>query len=203
MTIHITDENHTNDLYHVKHELEAYRLVVGVPWSDQKLNMIAIVQEFGTTIYPKNKSVLIIPMKEAQGRRPADIQGLFRPRPPHNHVLAVADKSQPYGMRVMFILKDKVVIPKRPFLRFCINHNADKWAKDAANLTFEAMMGRITPHDVFESLGKTATEDLKRTIKEFSDPHNAPLTVANKGFDDPLIETGKLRDSIMWILERR
>lgn len=203
MSIQINYQNGIPHALDVLSRLQENRVVVGVPWSDTKLNMIAIVQEFGTTIYPKNTSVLIIPTKEAQGRKPKDITGLFRPKPPHNHVLAVADQSQPYGMRIMFILKDKVVIPKRPFLRFTRNHNLQKWADLAAREVNRAMLGQISVKDVYQSIGEMAVNDLKDEIKQFKDPHNAPLTVANKGFDDPLIETGKLRDSIIWILERR
>lgn len=36
----------------------------------------------------------------------------------------------------------------------------------------------------------------KLTILEFDTPPNAPLTIKNKGFDDPLIHTGKLVRSI-------
>lgn len=196
------DFNHLTSGIEQLEKLQTVRLSIGVPWTNQRLNMIALVNEYGADIKPKNKACLIIPTKEAKGRKPGEIANLFRPKPPHNHVLAVPDKSQPYGMRVMFILKDEVHIPPRPFLRYTFDHYLDNWTELAADLAFKVFVGEINYQDVFPVLGDAVVEDIKRTIKEFSEPKNAPLTIANKGFDDPLIEKGELRDSIHWITER-
>lgn len=196
------DFNHLTSGIEQLEKLQSVRLSIGVPWTNSRLNMIALVNEYGADIKPKNKACLIIPTKEAKGRKPGEIANLFRPRPPHNHVLAVPDKSQPYGMRVMFILKDEVHIPPRPFLRYTFDHYLDNWTELAADLAFKVFVGEINYRDVFPVLGDAVVKDIKRTIKEFSKPKNAPLTIANKGFDDPLIEKGELRDSIHWITER-
>lgn len=196
------DFNHLTSGIEQLEKLQSVRLSIGVPWTNQRLNMIALVNEYGADIKSKNKAYLTIPTKEAKGRKPGEIANLFRPKPPHNHVLAVPDKSQPYGMRIMFILKDEVHIPPRPFLRYTFDHYLDNWTELAADLAFKVFVGEINYQDVFPVLGDAVVEDIKRTIKEFSDPKNAPLTIANKGFDDPLIEKGELRDSIHWITER-
>ncbi len=196
------DFNHLTSGIEQLEKLQTVRLSIGVPWTNQHLNMIALVNEYGADIKPKNKAYLIIPTKEAKGRKPGQIQGLFRPKGQHNHVLAVPDKSQPYGMRVMFILKDEVHIPPRPFLRYTFDHYLDNWTELAADLAFKVFVGEINYQDVFPVLGDAIVKDIQRTIKEFSEPKNAPLTIANKGFDDPLIEKGELRDSIHWITER-
>lgn len=196
------DFNHLTSGIEQLEKLQTVRLSIGVPWTNQRLNMIALVNEYGADIKPKNKACLIIPTKEAKGRKPGEIANLFRPKPPHNHVLAVPDKSQPYGMRVMFILKDEVHIPPRPFLRYTFDHYLDNWTELAADLAFKVFVGEINYQDTFPILGDAIVKDIKRTIKEFSEPKNAPLTIANKGFDDPLIEKGELRDSIHWITER-
>ena len=196
------DFNHLTSGIEQLEKLQSVRLSIGVPWTNQRLNMIALVNEYGADIKPKNKAYLTIPTKEAKGRKPGEIANLFRPKPPHNHVLAVPDKSQPYGMRIMFILKDEVHIPPRPFLRYTFDHYLDNWTELAADLAFKVFVGEINYQDVFPVLGDAVVEDIKRTIKELSEPKNAPLTIANKGFDDPLIKKGELRDSIHWITER-
>ncbi|KAL3949386.1 hypothetical protein [Lentilactobacillus hilgardii] len=196
------DFNHLTSGIEQLEKLQTVRLSIGVPWTNQRLNMIALVNEYGADIKPKNKACLIIPTKEAKGRKPGEIANLFRPKPPHNHVLAVPDKSQPYGMRIMFILKDEVHIPPRPFLRYTFDHYLDNWTELAADLAFKVFIREINYQDTFPILGDAIVKDIKRTIKEFSEPKNAPLTIANKGFDDPLIEKGELRDSIHWITER-
>lgn len=196
------DFNHLTSGIEQLEKLQTVRLSIGVPWTNQRLNMISLVNEYGADIKPKNKAYLIIPTKEAKGRKPGEIANLFRPKPPHNHVLAVPDKSQPYGMRVMFILKDEVHIPPRPFLRYTFDHYLDNWTELAADLAFKVFIREMSYQDTFSILGDAIVKDIKRTIKEFSEPKNAPLTIANKGFDDPLIEKGELRDSIHWITER-
>ncbi len=196
------DFNHLTSGIEQLEKLQSVRLSIGVPWTNSRLNMIALVNEYGADIKPKNKACLIIPTKEAKGRKPGEIANLFRPKPPHNHVLAVPDKSQPYGMRIMFILKNEVHIPPRPFLRYTFDHYLDNWTELAADLAFKVFVGEINYKDTFPVLGDAIVKDIKRTIKEFSKPKNAPLTIANKGFDDPLIEKGELRDSIHWITER-
>lgn len=196
------DFNHLTSGIEQLEKLQTVRLSIGVPWTNQRLNMIALVNEYGADIKPKNKAYLVIPTKEAKGRKPGEIANLFQPKPPHNHVLAVPDKSQPHGMRVMFILKDEVHIPSRPFLRYTFDHYLDNWAELAADLAFKVLIREANYQDVFPVLGDAIVKDIKQTIKEFSEPKNAPLTIANKGFDDPLIEKGELRDSIHWITER-
>jgi hypothetical protein len=53
---------------------------------------------------------------------------------------------------------------------------------------------------VLEQLGEQMAEDLVDSLTELTSPPNAPTTVAKKGFDDPLIETGQLRNAIDWDL---
>ena len=60
-------------------------------------------------------------------------------------------------------------------------------------MAFKVFVGEINYQDTFPILGDAIVKDIKRTITEFSEPKNAPLTIANKGFDDPLIEKGELR----------
>ena len=137
------DFNHLTSGIEQLEKLQSVRLSIGVPWTNGRLNMIALVNEYGADIKPKNKACLIIPTKESKGRKPGQIANLFRPKPPHNHVLAVPDKSQPYGMRVMFILKDEVHIPPRPFLRYAFDHYLDNWTELAADLAFKVFVGEI------------------------------------------------------------
>ncbi|MCW3779961.1 hypothetical protein OM945_14080, partial [Levilactobacillus namurensis] len=58
------------------------------------------------------------------------------------------------------------------------------------------MVGEIEPKDVYSVLGEAMVKDIKQTITDFSTPSNEPLTAKNKGFNDPLIDSGELRDSI-------
>ena len=67
----------------------------------------------------------------------------------------------------------------------------------AAEAIKERLRGTPLPNALeADRIGRDAVETLKKTITEWSEPPNAPSTVARKGFDDPLIETRKLVDSI-------
>lgn len=58
-------------------ELQSVRLSVGVPWLNNHLNMIAMVQEYGKTIVPVNRQWLALPTPNSGDKRPADFQNLF------------------------------------------------------------------------------------------------------------------------------
>ena len=55
--------------------------------------------------------------------------------------------------------------------------------------------GKISFDDMLATLGEYGKNELKNVIIKKSTPPNAPATVRKKGFNDPLIETGKMRDS--------
>ena len=181
-------------------ELNHLYLVVGVPVGDEFLQMIARVNENGLTLRAKH-NYLTIPTAVANGRKAKDIPGLFRPK--GKMVLAVADKSSHNGIKVMFVLKESVRIPPRPFIRFTYNHYKDEWQSLIRRQIVLLMDGKTTARSLMNAVGRRISNDIKRTIKQMQSPRNAPLTVARKGFDDPLIDTGKLIGSITWKIERK
>ncbi|GAY74275.1 hypothetical protein [Lentilactobacillus kosonis] len=182
-------------------ELANSKVYIGVPYDDDHLTMIALVQEYGTTIKPKNGQFLAIPTENAKGKKPREIPDLFFMQSKSGAYLLARNNGED-DIEVLFILRHSVTIPKRPFIRFTYDQHIDEWTKLMRDWTFEVLMGRLTVDEALAKLGKQAVDDMKRTIKEFKNPRNAPLTVANKGFDDPLIDTGKMMNSITWHIER-
>lgn len=87
-----------------------------------------------------------------------------------------------------------VHIPPRPFFTNVID-DADNVSKDSAKdiaaQVFEGGDVKMKP------LGDAWVISLKEEIINYPPP-NAPSTVARKGFDDPLIETGKMADSVRY-----
>lgn len=49
-----------------------------------------------------------------------------------------------------------------------------------------------------EKLGRLTTEFVKDAIDGWTIPENAPYTVKLKGFNNPLVETGQMRDSVQY-----
>jgi hypothetical protein len=92
-------------------------------------------------------------------------------------------------------------IPPRPFLKNTLkakNRSYTQMLEVIARLT---MQGAIGASKARRNLGNRASLDVKRTIDDFSDPVNAPLTIAKKGFNDPLVHTLALRNHIDWWIE--
>jgi len=117
----------------------AGRLFVGIPRAAKEsggmsLFRLGLVHEFGAKINPRKAKMLVIPVsREAdqlvrQYGRIGNIPGLFRPRGAGGqlrNVLCVRDGKNG-GLKVLFILKMKVVIPPRPFIRPVINQERPK-----------------------------------------------------------------------------
>lgn len=62
--------------------------------------------------------------------------------------------------------------------------------------------GKSTFTQEYTKIGKLLVEDTKEIIDDWSSPPNAPLTVELKGFNDPLIETGTMRDAVKYKIEK-
>lgn len=194
--------NHIPEWIESSRQLNRLNLVVGVPMDDSFLQLIARVNEHGMVLRAK-KSFLTIPTADAKGRKPSEIPGLFRPKGPHNRVLAVADKTAPFGMRIMFVLRESVTIPPRPFIGLAYERNHDEWAQMMRDGFLSIMDGKLSQSELEARLGRRVSNDIKKTIRDLHAPRNAPLTIANKGFDNPLEDTGKLIGSITWNEERK
>ncbi|WP_367294661.1 hypothetical protein [Levilactobacillus yonginensis] len=194
--------NHISEWIERSKRLNQTDLIVGVPIDDSFLQMVARVNEHGMVIRAK-KSFLTIPTAAAKGRKPSEIPGLFRPKGAHNHVLAVADKSAPYGMTIMFVLKESVRIPPRRFLWIAYERNHDAWNELMVAGFSKVMDGKQSVSGLESQLGRRISNDIKKTIRDLHTPRNAGLTADRKGFDDPLQDTGKLIGSITWANERK
>lgn len=83
--------------------------------------------------------------------------------------------------------------PARPFMRATIEKNRDRWgALLSASL-------RATGGDLEKALSMTAEKivsQIQDEIRGWQDPPNAPVTIAQKGFDKPLIDTGHMLNSV-------
>lgn len=92
-------------------------------------------------------------------------------------------------------------IPERSFLRNGADEAIDDVLLKCKQIISRAICGDMSVRAFYEELGNTMAEEIKRYAIELEHPANAPLTVENKGFDDPLIETGKMVNSIEVIVK--
>lgn len=79
--------------------------------------------------------------------------------------------------------------PERHFVRSMIEKRSPRWGVALGNAL------RKTDYDAHMSLsimGEMMQGQMRKSIQEWTDPPNADSTVARKGFNKPLIETGQM-----------
>lgn len=93
-------------------------------------------------------------------------------------------------------------VPERSFLRSTVDANREAYVALLGKALDRAYSGGGSPKATLKRLlgrlGAKAAGDVQKTITKLDSPPNAPATVAKKGSDNPLIDTGRLRQSIDW-----
>lgn len=89
-------------------------------------------------------------------------------------------------------------IPTRPAIRvgFMAPIKKGSYDKIFAESMQRIVEGKSTFKQEYTRIGVQAQVDLKKAVADWDSPRNAPLTVELKGFDNPLIDSGLLYDSI-------
>lgn len=96
-------------------------------------------------------------------------------------------------------------IPSRPFMRYFIFalEKDRRFGTEMAKLINRVALGQLSINQVYAMIGEEAKRDLQKVMVAWSIPPNAPYTIAEKGFNDPLIHTGKMYDSVDWEIGRK
>ena len=91
-------------------------------------------------------------------------------------------------------------IPMRPFIRagFMIkNIEKQEWITPQVKAMVSAVaLGQLSWNQLYQRLGPVFVEIMKKEIELWQIPMNAPKTVELKGFNNPLIDTGRMLDSV-------
>lgn len=87
-------------------------------------------------------------------------------------------------------------IPERSFIRSAFDENRVSLKKIMDDSLGELLDGRATHTKALNKAGAALRKMIKAKIIAFRSPANAPSTIAKKGFDNPLIDTKKLLNSI-------
>ena len=85
-------------------------------------------------------------------------------------------------------------IPERPFMATTVR--STKVAGPMAKKLRSFFQRTDTAQGLWTFVGLFVSREMSNVISAFSTPPNAPLTIALKGFDDPLVETGYMRDNV-------
>jgi len=162
--------------------------MVEVGWDDTKvypgtgqfIAQVAALNEYGGPIYhPPGEQTIYRKLDEKTGvflRNAQFVKQRFS-----NYVTSHASKG--YWQ----------MIPPRPFFRTMIAANVGKWPVMSA----EAL--RKSKYDASKALakmGEIIKGELQQSIRDLKSPANAPSTIRKKGFDDPLIDSKLMFQSV-------
>ena len=91
--------------------------------------------------------------------------------------------------------------PARPFIRGAIDKNEDEFLRHAEKVSGEIVDGKMSKYDALTEMGMLIEDGTKLYVKNLDTPPNAPLTIKLKGFDNPLIHTGEMLNSIRYAVK--
>ncbi|UZS00925.1 hypothetical protein [Pseudomonas phage vB_PsaM_M1] len=88
--------------------------------------------------------------------------------------------------------------PMRPAIRYFIMQleKEGKFIPFVSKYLNSVAMGSMTWTQLYEKIGEAAAKDLKEVVDQWEIPPNSETTIAEKGRNDPLVDTGTMRDSI-------
>jgi hypothetical protein len=141
--------------------------------------LIAATNEYGGTV--------TVPAHDVTINRSIKSDGTFN----KNGQFVKADKAN--FSTTHHVEEHTVTIPSRPFFRDMIQKRKGEWPEQlgkiikAADYDEALALGRM---------GKLVSEQLQESIREFSRPGNAESTIAKKGKDNPLIDSGHMLNSV-------
>ena len=93
-------------------------------------------------------------------------------------------------------------VPPRPFLRTSAAEYRGKWTRAYTLRIKQALLGRITSTQAASVIGLQAKQDVQAKIIAGPWAPNAPMTVRLKKSSRPLVDTGQMRQSIRFQVER-
>ncbi len=91
-------------------------------------------------------------------------------------------------------------IPERSFIRAGVDLNAGAINRRADEVWGQILDGAVTMNQGLGLMGEFIQRLITQRITNLKTPPNAASTIARKGSDNPLIDTGRMRQSIRWEL---
>lgn len=92
-------------------------------------------------------------------------------------------------------------IPQRPFMRTAVSRHGKSWGEKSAKSVQSVIKG-MPISQVTELVGMQMKSDISSTLTNGPWTPNSVVTIAKKGSSRPLIDTGELRASITYRVEK-
>lgn len=93
-------------------------------------------------------------------------------------------------------------IPERPFLRTAIDKNRAAYVALNRQSIVAMLKGGMTMEQALGRLGEQAKADVQKEITAGTFAPLKPATIARKGSSKPLIDSGQMRQSVAWEIEK-
>jgi hypothetical protein len=91
-------------------------------------------------------------------------------------------------------------IPSRPFIRISADTNKQAWAKMAQQCVNDVIDGD-SPREAVQVIGHRMVEDIREVFGSSKLKANAPSTIAKKGRNEPLVDSGEMRRRVNFRVE--
>lgn len=95
-----------------------------------------------------------------------------------------------------------VNMPSRPFLRKSVDENEQK-INNFLKSQKRSLLGGASADQILKEIGIFQKDLIQEKITEGSYEPNAPSTVAKKGSNKPLIDTGRMRQSVNYVIKKK
>ncbi len=166
---------------------------------DSFILMIATVHEFGKVIVPKTSKYLTIPVnKKSYGKSAKSFKDLYVLKTDSGELYLVRNKGKD-SIEFLYWLAKKVEIPERSFIRGSYDNDKNKIMAFVEKQLNKFLTLKIDEATFWNSIGEYAVSDVKQYITDLKSPPNSSATLAAKSpKSNPLINTGRLRGSIVW-----
>lgn len=95
--------------------------------------------------------------------------------------------------------------PPRPFFRVFLKEfitNSVLVADKIAPKVHRVAIGKMTWAALHREIGKELVDWVRKKILDTKSPPNTPLTISLKGFNDPLIETGRMYETVRYRIKQ-
>lgn len=96
-----------------------------------------------------------------------------------------------------------VNMPSRPFMRKSVDDNEEKIVKFLQAQVKDIISKGKTAKQAFEAIGVFQKGLVQETIVDGNFEPNSPATIKKKGSSRPLIDTGVMRDSVNYVIEKK
>lgn len=90
--------------------------------------------------------------------------------------------------------------PSRPFMRESFDENSSRISKDIDTRYRQVQAGKLDIRSALSLVGLRHTKDIQKKIGSSMAPANSPATIAIKGSDRTLIDTGAMINSIRHVV---